>query len=149
MLIMMASSTGSIFSVTSLLCGEFTGHRWIPSTKAGDAELWCFLWSAPWINGWVNNREAGDLRRHRAHYDAIVMRNVIKHIDYSTNLIWVVGYDRPFSYINSSSEIFLFILMLWQNNQNQFHMWMCEPLAQLRRVDLYSTRERSGLRHDT
>ena len=25
------------------------------------------------INGWVNNREAGDLRRHRAHYDAIVM----------------------------------------------------------------------------
>ena len=26
-----------------------------------------------WIPGWVNNREAGDLRRHRAHYDVIVM----------------------------------------------------------------------------
>ena len=26
-----------------------------------------------WINGWVNNREAGDLRRHRAHYGVIVM----------------------------------------------------------------------------
>ena len=26
-----------------------------------------------WINGWVNNREAGDLRRHRAHYDVTVM----------------------------------------------------------------------------
>ena len=25
------------------------------------------------INCWVNNREAGDSRRHRAHYDAIVM----------------------------------------------------------------------------
>ena len=25
------------------------------------------------INGWVNNREAGDLRRHHAHYDDIVM----------------------------------------------------------------------------
>ena len=25
------------------------------------------------INGWVNNREAGDLRHHRAHYDVIVM----------------------------------------------------------------------------
>ena len=25
------------------------------------------------INGWVNNREAGNLRPHRAHYDAIVM----------------------------------------------------------------------------
>ena len=27
------------------------------------------------INGWVNNGEAGDLRRHRAHYDVIVMRD--------------------------------------------------------------------------
>ena len=26
-----------------------------------------------WINAWVNNREAGDLRRHHAHYDDIVM----------------------------------------------------------------------------
>ena len=26
-----------------------------------------------WINGWVNNREAGDLRRYRAHFDVIVM----------------------------------------------------------------------------
>ena len=26
-----------------------------------------------WINGWVNNGEAGDLRRHRTHYDVIVM----------------------------------------------------------------------------
>ena len=25
------------------------------------------------INGWKNNREAGDLRRYRAHYDVIVM----------------------------------------------------------------------------
>ena len=26
-----------------------------------------------WINGWVTNGEAGDLRRHRAHYDTTVM----------------------------------------------------------------------------
>ena len=26
-----------------------------------------------WINGWVNNGEAGDLRRHRSHYDVTVM----------------------------------------------------------------------------
>ena len=25
------------------------------------------------INGWVSNREAGDLKRHRAHYDDIAM----------------------------------------------------------------------------
>ena len=46
-MIMMTSSNGNIFRVTGHLCGEFTGHRWIPRTKASDAELWCFLWSAP------------------------------------------------------------------------------------------------------
>ena len=61
------------FRITGPLWGEFIGHRWIPRTKASDAELWFFLWSAPWINGWVNNSEAGDLRRHRAHYDGIIM----------------------------------------------------------------------------
>ena len=48
--------------------------RWFPRTKASDAELWCFFICA-WINDWVNNREAGDLRRYRGHYDVIVMRS--------------------------------------------------------------------------
>ena len=30
-----------------------------------------------WINDWVNNREAGDLRRYRAHFDVIVMKYAI------------------------------------------------------------------------
>ena len=43
----MTSSNGNIFHVTGPLCGEFTGERWIPLTKASAAELWCFLSSAP------------------------------------------------------------------------------------------------------
>ena len=46
-IVMMTSLNGSIFRVTGLFCGEFTGHRRIPCTKASDAELWCFIWSAP------------------------------------------------------------------------------------------------------
>ena len=45
-IVMMTSSNGNIFRVTGPLCREFTGHRWILLTKASDAELWCFLWSA-------------------------------------------------------------------------------------------------------
>ena len=30
-----------------------------------------------WTTGWVNNREAGDLRHHRAHYDVTVIRIAI------------------------------------------------------------------------
>ena len=43
---MVTSSNGNIFRVTGPLWGESAGHRWIPFTKASDAELWCFLWSA-------------------------------------------------------------------------------------------------------
>ena len=32
-----------------------------------------FSFICAWINCWVNNRDADDLRRHRAHYDVIVM----------------------------------------------------------------------------
>ena len=41
--IMMTSSNGNIFRVTGLLCGEFTGARWILRTKVSNEELWCFF----------------------------------------------------------------------------------------------------------
>ena len=139
--LMMTSSSWNIFRVIGLLCEKFTDHRWLPRTKASDAELWCFLWSASerivqynyvimgamasqisdvsivysnvcsdqrkhqssaslaFVRGlhwwpvnsphrgpvtrkmfpfddvimWPNNSDAGDLRRHRSHYDVIVM----------------------------------------------------------------------------
>ena len=40
------------------------------------------------INGWVNNREAGDLRRYRAHYDVIVMPTIV-----SDRFIQVINWD--------------------------------------------------------
>ena len=41
--------------------------------------LWCHCnvfiraQNGAWTSGWVNNRDAGDVRRHCAHYDVIVM----------------------------------------------------------------------------
>ena len=58
------------------------GIRWIPRTKARDPELWFSLICA-WINGWVNNGEAGDLRCHRAHYDVTVMQEFGQVMDTS------------------------------------------------------------------
>ena len=48
-----------------------------------------------WINGWVNNGEAGDLRRHRGHYDVNVMLlrlggsvyGILNHAAYYGNLV--------------------------------------------------------------
>ena len=61
---MMTSSNGNVFRVSDHLCGDFTG-QW---RRALMLSLIC-----TWINVWVNNREAGDLRRYRAHYDVTVM----------------------------------------------------------------------------
>ena len=49
-----------------------------------------------WINGWENNREAGDLRRYRAHYGVIVM---ISWIDAYLPSKWFSGiYTRALEY---------------------------------------------------
>ena len=75
MLFMMTSSNGNIFRVTGHLCGEFTGPRWIPRDKGQWRGALMLSLFCVWFNGWVNNREAGDLRRYLAHYDVIVMKS--------------------------------------------------------------------------
>ena len=79
--IMMTSSNGNIFRVTGPLCGDFTGHRWIPLTKAGDVELRCFfdlhlnkrLSKQSW--GWWSETPPRSLWRHCNHA-AIYLRSI-------------------------------------------------------------------------
>ena len=66
-----------IFSVLLALCkgnppviGGFPSQR--PVTQSFDVSLIC-----AWPNGWVNHQDVGDLRRHRAHYDVIVMKCIL------------------------------------------------------------------------
>ena len=55
---------------------------------------WCgaliisLIW-ATWISGWVNNRDAGDFRRHRSLYDVTVM-----FWHQSDNASWVIIHSR-------------------------------------------------------
>ena len=57
---------GNLFRVTGPLWGESIGHRWLPLTKASFVEL---MFSLIWTNSWAKNRDASDLKHHRAHYD--------------------------------------------------------------------------------
>ena len=67
---MMTLSNGKIFRVIGHLCGEFTGHRWIPLTKASDAEIDVFfdlclnkrLSKQSW--GWLFETPSRPLWRH-------------------------------------------------------------------------------------
>ena len=87
--VMTTSSNGNISALLAICAGnspvtcEFPAQR--PVTRSFD------VFFCAWINGWVKNREAGDLRCHRAHYDVTVMWLInlpILHINmYNKNLI--------------------------------------------------------------
>ena len=51
-------------------------YRWPVNSPHKGQWRGAFMFSliCAWINGWVNNRQAGDLKRHRAHCDVSVMR---------------------------------------------------------------------------
>ena len=114
---MMTSSNGNIFRVTVHLCREFTGDRWIPRTRTSDAELWCFLCSAHWINGWANTREAGDLRRRHAHYDVIVMCSYVLHLPAATVIMSRVEFMEHMSWSLEG------MLMVITHLRNMMKIW--------------------------
>ena len=53
-------------------------HRWPMNSPHKGQWRGALMFSliCVWINDWVNNCEAGDLRYYRAHYDVIVMENM-------------------------------------------------------------------------
>ena len=86
---MMTSSNGNILRVYWPFVRGI--HRWpVNSLHKGQwrgALMRSFI--CAWIYGWVNNREAGDLRRHPAHYDVTVM----KGINVSPSLsVWILPF---------------------------------------------------------
>ena len=54
-------------------------HPWPVNSSHKGQWRGAFMFSliCAWINGWVNNREAGDLWRHYAYYDVIVLSHVL------------------------------------------------------------------------
>ena len=87
--IMMTSSNGNIFRVTGPLCGMNSPQkgRW---RRALVLSLICAR-----TNGWANNRDGGDLRRHRARYDATVMMHPI-----GSHVCTVIPYANKFATVS-------------------------------------------------
>ena len=69
----MASSNGNVFRVVGLFMWGIHQSPVNSPYKGQWRRALMFSLICAWINGWVNNREAGDLWCHRAHYDVIAM----------------------------------------------------------------------------
>ena len=77
------------FSALLTLCA---GKSPLIKARRG-ALMFSLIWA--WINGWVNNREAGDLRRQRAHHDLTVMHTL-------SLLYWIVlGHQQAQCWLQS------------------------------------------------
>ena len=103
--------------------GEFPAQR--PVTRSFDVSLICAR-----INGWVDNSEAGDLRRHRVHYDVIVMyttgtvtqrsrwledaMRIWHHCNIKLTCTWPTGYNTVFFVPNAAQALQL---------ANKCHIW--------------------------
>ena len=94
----MTSSNGNIFRVTGPLLGESTGHRWIPITKASDAELWCFSWSV---------LEQTLSKQSRRRWFETPSRLLWRHCN-GTSLITKAGSFRTLFHIQQFSRSYLY-----------------------------------------
>ena len=83
-------STGFLWGKTSVN-GGFSPHK----GRRRGALLFSFM--CAWTNGWANDEDAGDLRRHRVHYGVTVMKRVsveafdqLMHesVSWDISLIW-------------------------------------------------------------
>ena len=73
-----------------------------------------------WVNGWINNRDAGDLKRHRAHHDANAMRKGEIHI-----------YGKWKHLLQTSKELF----ERWKKNRN-WNVWVVTHISNYLNIHL-------------
>ena len=99
-----------------------------------------------WTNGWVNNREAGDLRHHRAHYDVTVMRyltwnpmkrskgeTVQRFMPDMTNVNFIPNYTEAFhNGQHFADDIFsAFLMKIWVCLSHFIYMFSCRVPSSL------------------
>ena len=88
----MMSSDGNIFRVTGFLWGESTGGY---PHKDQWRRVLMFSLIYAWTNSWANNRDAGDLKRHRDHYDVTVMHRGDRPLGFSVVLQRYIYWSTP------------------------------------------------------
>ena len=91
------------------------GIHWSPVNSPHKGQ-WCralmFSLICTWINGWVNNGEAGDLRCHHAHYDITLMNYQIlvllpSQVSSPVSPYWLQG---PSQYTGAILPVYGFLL---------------------------------------
>ena len=86
-----------------------------------------------WVNDWVNNCEAGDLRRYRAHYDVTLMRyaknpTMFTHIFEKNYLLTPLGLSQHVC--NACGLLYIMVIMRWKyypKHKATLKSFVCSP----------------------
>ena len=125
------------FSALLVIRAGLTGLRWIPHTKASDAELWCFLWSVSkkrlrkQSRGWWIQTQLSPLWRNR---NVCSLSYVVEH------LYGICGMQIIISVIRSGNSIislllseaiqnFLYKSIGWRATKFMGVLWTCSAAA--------------------
>ena len=74
----------TLFALLAICAGNSPVTGAFPTPKSVTRSFDVFF-TCSWIHGWVNNRDAGDLRRHRDGYDVTVIdKNTFDYAKLST-----------------------------------------------------------------
>ena len=130
----MTSSNGNIFRITGYWPFVWGIHRW--PMNSPHKRQWRGVLMFPlicWINVWANNREAGDLRRHRAHCNVSVMDQKAREPE-SVSRLWCVmmRYDAYIaSEPESGSRTYLNLTAQFEWRHNERHGVSVKPAVRL------------------
>ena len=99
-----------------------------------------------WISRWVNNRDAGDWRRHRAHYDVTVMNISIFQTVFFVLMVSAMGYVDAqiwISYVCRYGALeCMNMVVSWNSNYASCHAWVYlheHPLRAFSLIGKWST----------
>ena len=109
----MTSSNRNVFCVTGPLRGESTGG--FPSQRPVMLFLIC-----AWTNGWANDRDADDLRRHRAYYDVTCVAESSVFLEKYSGY-WCPGYANSHD-IGTVVQTCSFLSSMWNDLHHSHHL---------------------------
>ena len=124
----MTLSNGNIFRVTGLLCGN---SRWPVNSphKSQWRGALVFSMISAWTNSWASNGYAGDLRRHRAHYNVIAIWMKINQWISLKLFLWAPINNGP-TFVEVSQPLLesmmtQFIDAYMCHKEHEFHFTIC------------------------
>ena len=133
---MMTSLNGNISALLAICAGNLPVPGEFPSQRPVTRSL-MFSLICVWIKGWENNRDAGDLRRYRAHYDVIVMirfKSCIRRLNAWSGWPFIIRVVY-FQYIKTNLNIILRNDVYFTSLLHTFHI-NCNMITQCKRHKL-------------